>query len=474
MTMNRRLAFTFAVCLAAADVVQAGPLTEAKVTKIINDVHIVNGDARTRPAALQDTIKDDLAVRTGVKSRSELVFQDETLTRLGPETSFSFKGGTRDLSLSKGTLLLQVPKGLGGAKIRTAAVTAAITGTTIMMEYRPNKSIKVLVLEGSLRLSVNGRLGESLTLRPGQMVMMPANGKRIPAPVDIDLARVVQTSSLVNMSGGAAALPSAALIRQEIAAQAKAKDDRTLATTNLVVNGAGTDVRVISEPTLQTISRRNDPAVPTSSVPPPTVSGTPAPTAPGTATPPTTGGSSAGNGNSGNTGNGNGNNGNNGNHGNGNNGNGNGNNGNGNGNNGNGNGPGGNGNGNNGNGNGNGGGNGNGNEGDNGNHGNGNNGNGNGNNGNGNGPGGTVNGPTGDSATILPVTSTDDVVDLLEHAVLVKPGSVLVNAPTRSNANGGPNFTPAASRTRLIDPDAVMIRDRSGNNGREPRSNPPH
>jgi hypothetical protein len=319
-----------------------------------------------------------------------------------------------------------------------------------MMEHRPNKSIKVLVLEGSLRLSVNGRLGESLTLRPGQMVMMPANGKRIPAPVDIDLARVMKTSSLVNMSGGAAALPSAALIRQSIAAQEKAKDDRTLATTNLVVNGAGTDVRVISEPMIQSISRRNDPAMPTSSVPP-TFSDTPAPTAPtapGTTNPPTNGGSSTG----GNTGNGNGNNGNNGNHGNGNNGNGNGNTGNGNG-------PGGNGNGNNG---------------DNGNHGNGNSGNGNGNNGNGNGPGGTGNGPTGDGATILPVTSTDDVVDLLEHAVLVKSGSVIVGAPKRSNANGGPNFTPAASRTRLTDPDAVMLRDYSGNNGREPRSNPPH
>ena len=65
-------------------------------------------------------------------------------------------------------MLLQVPKGIGGAKIRTAAVTASITGTTIMMEYHPKKSIKVLVLEGSLRLSVNGRFGDSLLLLPGQ------------------------------------------------------------------------------------------------------------------------------------------------------------------------------------------------------------------------------------------------------------------------------------------------------------------
>jgi hypothetical protein len=471
------------VCL--SNTVQAGPLSEARVTKIINEVSVVDPATGSRKAELQQVIKEELGLKTGIKSRSELVFQDNTLTRIGPESYFSFKAGTRDMSLEKGTMLLQVPKGLGGAKIRTAAVTAAITGTTIMMEYRPKQSIKVLVLEGSLRLSVNGKLGEALTLRPGQMVMMPADAKRIPAPVDVDLAQVMKTSSLVNMSGGAAALPSAALIRQEIAAQAKAKDDRTLAATNLVVNGAGTDVRVISEPMMQTISRRNDPAMPTSSVQPPTAGNTPAPTAAGTTNPPTTGGSSAGgttggntgtgNGNTGNGNNGNGNNGNtgNGNNGNGSNGNngnngnhGNGNNGNGNGNNGNGNGPGGNGNGNGNNGNGNG------NNGDNGNHGNGNNGNGNGNNGNGNGPGGNGNGPGGDdngdrpsaeTFAVLPLTNTDEILSLLEGAVPSKTGSVVVQAPNRSASNVNPSTT----GVREIGLGAAALRrERSGNTSR--------
>ena len=103
------------------------------------------------------------------------------------------------MTLNKGTLLLQVPKGLGGAKIHTAAVTAAITGTTIMMEYVPKHDIKVLVLEGSLRLSVNGRFGDSLLLTPGRMVIMRPDAKRIPDPVTVDLKHVVQTSTLVNM-----------------------------------------------------------------------------------------------------------------------------------------------------------------------------------------------------------------------------------------------------------------------------------
>lgn len=218
-----------------------GPLTEAHVTKIINKVQVVDPAKGAHAAALQETIKDEIELKTGVKSRSELLFQDNTLTRIGPETSFSFKAGTRDMSLERGTMLLQVPKGLGGAKIRTAAVTAAITGTTIMMEYTPGKHIKVLVLEGSLRLSTNGRFGDSVLLRPGRMIMMRPDAKRIPPPVSVDLKRIMRTSSLVNMSKkNEAQLPSADLIEKEIAQQTHEKANADLIETDLVIHGFGT------------------------------------------------------------------------------------------------------------------------------------------------------------------------------------------------------------------------------------------
>ena len=245
--MPSRIFFLSLLCMAAAGTSWAGALTEAKVTKIINDVRVADPARGTHPAALEETIKDQIVLKTGVKSRSELRFQDATLTRLGPETSFSFKAGTRDISLEQGTMLLQVPKGIGGAKIRTAAVTAAITGTTIMMEYRPNRSIKVLVLEGSLRLSVNGRFGDSLLLLPGKMVIMPPDAKHIPEPVSVDLAKVVKTSALVKMDKSKAApLPSMAMIDHEIATQLKEKDGNSLINTNLLIAGGGT--KVIMEP----------------------------------------------------------------------------------------------------------------------------------------------------------------------------------------------------------------------------------
>src|SRR5438477_7804112 len=193
----------------------AGPLSSAEVTKIINRVNVIDPAKGGHPAVLRDVIKDDLGLQTGAKSRSELLFQDNTLTRIGAETFFSFKTGTRDMTLEKGSMLLQVPKGLGGAKIHTAAVTAAITGTTIMMEYSPGKYLKVLVLEGSLRLYRNGSFGDSQVVRAGKMVIMRPDAKTIPEPVDVDLAEIVKTSNLVNFPGSKI-LPSMPLIQAAI------------------------------------------------------------------------------------------------------------------------------------------------------------------------------------------------------------------------------------------------------------------
>src|SRR6478609_152533 len=222
----------------------AGPLTSAEVTKVINRVSVIDPAKGTHPAVLRDVIKDNLALQTGARSRSELLFQDNTLTRIGAETFFSFKTGTRDLTLEKGSMLLQVPKGLGGAKIYTAAVTAAITGTTIMMEYSPGQYLKVLVLEGSLRLSRNGSFGDSLVLHPGKMIIMRPDEKKIPDPIDIDLAEIVRTSILVNFPGSKV-LPSMPLIQAAITDQAKAVAKGTLVPTNLVM-GHGTKVVLAS------------------------------------------------------------------------------------------------------------------------------------------------------------------------------------------------------------------------------------
>src|SRR5438270_5708045 len=86
----------------------ANPFDQAKVTRIINEVKVIDPDKGDRAAHLNDTIQGEIGLRTGIKSRSELLFQDDTLTRIGPESYFSFRTGTREIDLKSGSLLLQV------------------------------------------------------------------------------------------------------------------------------------------------------------------------------------------------------------------------------------------------------------------------------------------------------------------------------------------------------------------------------
>src|SRR6266480_2596016 len=96
----------------------AGDLKEAKVTQVIQDVRVLPSGAAPRPAALNDNVRQGTAVQTGVQSRSELTFKDQTITRLGEKTLYSVGEGARTIDLGSGQFLLYVPKKSGGAKVK--------------------------------------------------------------------------------------------------------------------------------------------------------------------------------------------------------------------------------------------------------------------------------------------------------------------------------------------------------------------
>src|SRR5437660_6099759 len=198
----RNLSF-LGVILGSAVSVPAAQLKEAQVTQVVKDVKLLPTGAAARPAAVSDEVREGIAVRTGVDSRSELKFTDQTLARLGANTLFSFSEGTRNLNLQDGAMLLRVPKGAGGAKINSSAVTAAITGTTVMLETHAsakknkNSYYKFIVLEGTARLYLPGHLGESTLVKAGQMIIMRTDSKMIPEPVDVDIGKITQRWVLV-------------------------------------------------------------------------------------------------------------------------------------------------------------------------------------------------------------------------------------------------------------------------------------
>src|SRR5215831_18726942 len=171
-------------------------LQEARVTQVVNDVKLLREQGAPRPAVVSDFVRRGNAVRTGTQSRSELTFADLTITRLGANTIFSFKPGTREMNLIDGAILFQVPKGSGGATIRTVGVTAAITGTTGIGEFHPATASrrqpisKWLCLEGTFHLYLPN--GQSMELGPGKMVT--TDSKSFSKVATFNIAKLVSTS----------------------------------------------------------------------------------------------------------------------------------------------------------------------------------------------------------------------------------------------------------------------------------------
>ena len=183
------LALTATVC--------AENLTSAKITQAVKDVKVYQGKSEGRAATIGETIDKSSSVTTGRRSRAELTFQDKTITRLGQNSIFSFRKGGRDVELKRGTILLQVPKGAGGATIRTATVTAAITGTTSMMEHSPGQWVKLITLEGTQKLFIKGRKN-AIPVPAGKMVVVSLRNDDEPQIYNIDIAKLLRTSKLAD------------------------------------------------------------------------------------------------------------------------------------------------------------------------------------------------------------------------------------------------------------------------------------
>ena len=181
---------------------------------------------------MNDDVREGTAVRTGVESRSELTFTDQTLARLGANTIFTFNEGTRSMELGGGAMLLRVPKNAGGAKITTAAITAAITGTTVMMQYDPDGYAKFIVLEGTACMFLNTKPNDCVQVRAGQLLTVKVKPPptSLPAPVSVDLKKLMDTSAL--LSADFAPLPSLDLIAPVVEEQTAQKAEAGLAENN--------------------------------------------------------------------------------------------------------------------------------------------------------------------------------------------------------------------------------------------------
>lgn len=214
----------------------AEPLKSAKITTAVNDVRVYRGSATGAAAAVGESIAGSDDLHTGRRSRAELTFSDQSISRIGSNSIFSFRSGSRDMEIKQGSFLLQVPKDAGGATIRTATVTAAITGTTTMMEYNPGKWIKFITLEGKAKLKMNEG-GETIDVGPGQMVFMRTDAKNIPKPIMINIKKLMETSRLTGKNFKELPKQAKELVEQTIEKQKEARNQGEVAPAGVIVDG---------------------------------------------------------------------------------------------------------------------------------------------------------------------------------------------------------------------------------------------
>ena len=240
------LARALLVCLiVTASCLDAAQLKEARVTQVVKDVKLGSPQAAPRQVAVGESLRDGDAINTGATARSELTFADQTIARLGAKTNVSFSNGTRTVDLGEGALLFQIPRGAGRLKIETAAIAVASTGATAIIERHGQFYVKVLVLEGTVRCYLTNRLGESLLLRPGQILIAKPDVTALPEPADFDIAREMKTCLLVREFQP---LPSQRRIESEEQRQLNLIAKGTFIPSNLVILGRGTQVTLVNAP----------------------------------------------------------------------------------------------------------------------------------------------------------------------------------------------------------------------------------
>jgi hypothetical protein len=190
-------------------------LDRAVLTEVINEVAVLQRKTKTAvPAKLRDEFRAPDVLRTGHASRAELTAPDDTVTRVGSNTLFSFRGDSREMSLEKGAILFHSPSGNGGGTIRTRAASAAVLGTTLIVSATTGGAMKVMLLEGQGKVTT--RDGRSVFLAPGQLTLVLPGG-RIGPVLDFQLSRQVAGSQLIR--GFRRQLDSSPAIRREMASQ---------------------------------------------------------------------------------------------------------------------------------------------------------------------------------------------------------------------------------------------------------------
>ena len=183
----------------------------ATVTVAVNQVtHGSASSANSAPAKVGTQLSDGEYLKTGAASRAEMELSNQTITRLGANTIFNYSATTNTVDLQAGTILFSKPKDAKQMNIKTAAVTAAIVGTTGFVQKQPGGGFLFGLVEGSSTVTIGG---VDYTVHGGEVLLFTPPGT--PQIFAFDVPRFLKSSGFFTKFHGH--LPNEKYIDEEVA-----------------------------------------------------------------------------------------------------------------------------------------------------------------------------------------------------------------------------------------------------------------
>jgi hypothetical protein len=204
--------------------------TASRATGEVTLVRKVFGRAS---APAHTTLPSGTAFTTAPRSGSELA-SSRGVVRVGENAEL--QTSTEGVILRRGITLVANDPGTfrKTIEVRAPGYRLKVRGT-VQIAFEPGRSLKVVVLEGKATVALDSVLGESESLSPGQMLVINPSDRRLPDPVEIDLQRLLSTSTLVGGEFGT--LATEGNIRAATAGQARSYAQGELLATSLLLRG---------------------------------------------------------------------------------------------------------------------------------------------------------------------------------------------------------------------------------------------
>ena len=169
--------------------------TPAFVITQLSGTQFLRGTTGLKECKIGEALPKDAALFVRSNSRLEATATTGELLRVGAGTNLELKR-KRNLEIYKGALFLSIPENTNGFTIASPLSQVEVHGEgALMMAVTEIGGLKCIGLLGNLYLSLPNQ--QRTTLHPGELIFIFTEGRGVSRKVNLELATVMQTSSLI-------------------------------------------------------------------------------------------------------------------------------------------------------------------------------------------------------------------------------------------------------------------------------------